>query len=241
MELAGKRIVVVGGSSGFGRCVAELALQKGAELLIGGRTQARIDEALVALKSLSGKVSGHVVDVQDAASLKGFLEAAGAFDHLVSTVGGAMGGGFLSTPIAEIVKAVNEKVYDNLRLAQAAAGQMRAGGSLTFTGGTGGRPHTASGAYLGNQGILTMAESLASELAPKLRVNVVAPTWTITPFWRNMPAEQLDATQKFFNETIPLGRTARIEEVASAYIFLMENSFITGQQIAVDGGVMLRI
>lgn len=240
MRLKDKKIVIVGGSSGFGRRVAELALAQGAQLLIGGRNPERLESAIAELKKL-GAVEGCEVDAADVESLKRFLEKVESFDHLISMVGGAMGGGFLDADFAQIHEALEQKLFDNLRLARLAAPLGRAGGSMIFTGGSGGRPHTASGAYLGNQAILTMAESLASELAPKLRVNVVAPTWTETPFWRAMPEAQRASIKKYFCETIPLGRTATIDEVASVYVFLMENEFITGQQIAVDGGVTLRM
>ena len=110
---------------------------------------------------------------------------------------------------------------------------------MTFTAGTGGRPQNASGAIIGNDSIRTMVQGLAAEMAPKARVNAVAPTWTVTPLWRNMSEEQVKATKENFSKMIPLGRTATIQEVASAYIFLMENSFITGQTIQVDGGITL--
>lgn len=49
----------------------------------------------------------------------------------------------------------------------------------------------------------------------------------------------MEQTRQHFAEIIPLGRTAEIDELASAYLFLIQNDFITGQQIAVDGGIML--
>jgi len=241
MSLATKKVVVVGGSSGFGRRVAELALEQGASVWIGGRNPERLKQAVEALRTIRPEAQGHLVDATSDESLRAFFAWTGSFDHLVSTVGGAMGGGFAQTGIEQIRETVEHKLFDNLRLAQIAAGHFNEGGSMTFTGGTGGRPHTASGAILGNDGIVTMAQGLASELAPRVRVNVVAPTWTETPFWRDMPAEQRAATKKFFSELIPLGRTATIDELASTYLFLMTNGFITGQQIAVDGGVMLRM
>jgi len=70
-------------------------------------------------------------------------------------------------------------------------------------------------------GIGALVQGLAAELAPRVRVNAVAPTFmgTRTQFWKHVPG---------------------IEEIASAYVHLMNNGFITGQVIAVDGGVMLR-
>jgi NAD(P)-dependent dehydrogenase (short-subunit alcohol dehydrogenase family) len=241
MDLKGKIVVGVGGGSGFGNCVVRLALEEGASVVIGGRNAASLEEAAVELRKVGPDVRWYVVDAAEEVSLRAFSGVIGKFDHLVSTVGGAMGGGFATTDIQQIRETVEHKVFDNLRLAQIMTGNINEGGSITFTGGTGGRPHTASGAFLGNAGILTLAEGLASELAPKIRINVVAPTWTETSFWREMPKEQREAIKKNFSQLIPLGRTATLLEVASAYIFLMKNGFITGQQIAVDGGVMLRM
>lgn len=241
MSLSQNKVVVVGGTSGIGNRVAQLALEQGASVRIGGRNPERLNQAVEALRVIRPAVEGHLVDATSEESLRAFFQWTGTFDHLVSMVGGAMGGGFAHTSIQLIRDTVEHKLFDNLRLAQVAAEHFNEGGSLTFTGGTGGRPHTASGAILGNDGVFTMAQGLASELAPRVRVNVVAPTWTETPFWRDMPAEQRAATKKFFSELIPLGRTATIDELASTYIFLMTNSFITGEQIAVDGGVMLRM
>ncbi len=80
---------------------------------------------------------------------------------------------------------------------------------------------------------------LAVELASRARANAVAPTWTDTPLWSRLPEDERRARKADFARTIPLGRTAEIDELAQAYLFLMENSFVTGQQIAVDGGIML--
>ncbi|MEK6296853.1 MAG: SDR family oxidoreductase, partial [Paraburkholderia tropica] len=101
------------------------------------------------------------------------------------------------------------------------------------------RAHNASGAIVGNDAIRSLVEGLAVELAPRARVNAVAPTWTRTPLWRNLPASDVDAIEQRFTSLIPLGRTAKVEEVAAAYLFLIGNGFVTGQTIAVDGGVTL--
>ncbi len=154
-------------------------------------------------------------------------------------IGDPMGGGFLSAPLAEIRHTVESKFFANVRIARLAAPKVNEGGSLTFTSGTGGRAQDAAGSYVGNLAIRALAEGLAVELAPLARANVFAPTWTNTPLWASLPAAQRAATRKNFEETIPLRRTATIDELASAYLFLMANDFITGQQIAVDGGIML--
>ncbi|WP_321902765.1 SDR family oxidoreductase [Paraburkholderia tropica] len=238
-QLKGRRVVIVGGTSGFGFEVARMARDAGAQVVITGRDAQRRDAALAALATPQNTVSALALDIADEAALTDFFARIEPFDHLVSMAGGAMGGGFLEAPLETIRQAVEEKFYANLRLARHAAPRLREGGSLVFTAGSGGRPHNASGAIVGNDAIRTLVEGLAVELAPRARVNAVAPTWTRTPLWRNLPASDVDAIEQRFTSLIPLGRTAKVEEVAAAYLFLIGNGFVTGQTIAVDGGVTL--
>ncbi|WP_321813994.1 MULTISPECIES: SDR family oxidoreductase [unclassified Paraburkholderia] len=238
-ELKGRRVVIVGGTSGFGFEVARMARDAGAQVVITGRCAQRREAALAELATTDHSVSALALDIADEASLEPFFAQIGPIDHLVSMAGGAMGGGFLEAPLDTIRNAVEEKFFANLQLARHAAPLVRAGGSLVFTAGSGGRAHSASGAIVGNDAIRTLVAGLAVELAPRARVNAVAPTWTRTPLWRGLPAGDVDAIEQRFNALIPLGRTAKVEEVASAYVFLMSNGFVTGQTIAVDGGVTL--
>lgn len=238
-QLKGRRVVIVGGTSGFGFEVARMARDAGAQVVITGRDAQRRDAALAALATPQNTVSALALDIADEAALADFFARIEPFDHLVSMAGSAMGGGFLEAPLETIRQAVEEKFYANLRLARHAAPRLREGGSLVFTAGSGGRAHNASGAIVGNDAIRTLVEGLAVELAPRARVNAVAPTWTRTPLWRNLPASDVDAIEQRFTSLIPLGRTAKVEEVAAAYLFLIGNGFVTGQTIAVDGGVTL--
>lgn len=240
MKLQNKTILVIGGSSGIGFAVASLAARAGAKLIITGRDGHKLERAAAALRETKAKVTPAVLDAADPDGLSGFFGACDGFDHLVSMAGGFMGGGFLDASFEVIRKAVEEKLFANLAIARAAAPRLKDGGSLVFTAGSGGRPDNASGAIVGNDAIRTLVRGLAVELATrKCRANAVAPTWTRTPLWRDMADDQVDATERHFNGIIPLGRTAQIEEVASAYLFLMENGFVTGQTIAVDGGLSL--
>ena len=112
---------------------------------------------------------------------------------------------------------------------------------MTFTSGTGARPHEASATSVANLGVSALVQGLAYELAPRVRVNAVAPTFmgAATSFWRDVPATELERTQAEFAELLPLKRLGTPGQVASAYIHLITNDFITGQVLPVDGGVML--
>ncbi|HEY0275948.1 MAG TPA: SDR family oxidoreductase [Paenirhodobacter sp.] len=239
MTFKDKTIVVIGGSSGFGKATAFSAAEQGAKLIITGRDAAKLDKTVTELMAAGHSAAGHVLDAASEASVTGFFDTIAPFDHLVSMAGGFMGGGFLTADFDTIRNAVEEKLFANLRIARAAAGKIAPGGSMTFTAGSGGRPDNASGAFIGNDSIRTLVQGLAVELAPKARVNAVAPTWTETPLWRDMPADNVASTRDYFAKTIPLGRTATIAEVSSAYLFLMQNTFITGQTITIDGGLTL--
>lgn len=81
-------------------------------------------------------------------------------------------------------------------------------------------------------------QGLAVELALRVRANAVAPTSMSTPFWKALTQPEFEAAEREFTHGVPLGRLGTVEEVASSYIHLMENAFITRQVLAVDGGVM---
>lgn len=239
MSFEGKTVIVIGGTSGFGKSVALKVAALGGKLIITGRDPRKLELALGEFADGGHHARGHLLDTADTASVATFFNASEPFDHLVSTAGGFMGGGFLDADMETIRRAIDEKLFANLTIARHAAKKVRQGGSLVFTGGSGGRPHNASGAIVGNDAIRIMVAGLAVELAPKARANAVAPTWTETPLWRHMPQDQVQATREHFAKTIPLGRTAHIEEVAEAYVFLMQCGFVTGETLVIDGGLTL--
>ncbi|NMP27033.1 SDR family oxidoreductase [Rahnella sp. SAP-1] len=241
MTLKNKRILIIGGSSGIGLRVAELAAEQGADLLILGRDAKRLDHAQATLAALTGRVEAVKLDATDIRAFSEFVADLPPIDHMVSMLGGAMGGGLLSADLGEISKNIDAKFQANLQVARIISSKLNTNGSMVFTSGSGGRPHTASGAYVGNMALKALTESLAVELAPRIRVNAVAPTWTPTPFWRDLPTAQRLEIEQRFCELIPLKRVATLDELASGYLFLLQNGFITGQELAIDGGIMLTL
>ncbi|MBO1360103.1 SDR family oxidoreductase [Acetobacter sacchari] len=239
MSFNKKALVVIGGTSGFGKALAEQAAALGASLVVTGRDVVKLTHVVDEFSARGFRVEGHVVDAANDDDLASFFESVPSFDHLVSMAGGFMGGGFLSADYETICRAIDEKLFANLRIARYAAMKVAAGGSMVFTAGSGGRPDNASGAIVGNDAIRLLVQGLAVELAPKARVNAVAPTWTETPLWRHMPPADVEATRERFSKTIPMGRTATIDEVVQVYLFLMQCGFITGQTVIVDGGLTL--
>jgi NAD(P)-dependent dehydrogenase (short-subunit alcohol dehydrogenase family) len=239
LNLDGQITVVIGGSSGIGYEVARQTSARGARLVIVGRNQEKLD---VAAKRLGGIVTTALLDAHDETALAGFFSKLEAIDHLVSMVGDSMAGGFLTASSEAMRHVLHSKFWTNWMIGRHAAPKLRTGGSITYTAGTGGRAQDISASYVANLAIGALVQGLASELAPHARVNAVAPTFmgAGTAFWKDMPAGELETAGAAFIEEVPLKRLGAVKEVASAYVHLMTNGFITGQVLAVDGGVMLR-
>jgi NAD(P)-dependent dehydrogenase (short-subunit alcohol dehydrogenase family) len=236
-RLDGQTVLVIGGSSGIGLEIARQAGEGGARLIIAGRDPAKLAAAAERLSAAQTVA----LDAHDEAAVEKTLSGLGALDHVVSMVGDSMSGGFLATEPETMSHVLHSKFWSNWMIGRHAAGKIRDGGSITFTSGTGARAHEASATYIANLAVSALVQGLAYELAPLIRVNAVAPTFmgTATSFWRDLPANELEQTQAGFAELVPLRRLGTPEQLASAYIHLITNNFITGQVLPVDGGVML--
>lgn len=156
MNLKDKNILIIGGTSGFGAEVAKLALKKGANVQVVGHSQERLKQFLTENTTKYSKLSGQAFDAQNLESLTSFFEKQNPFDHVISTLGDAMGGGFLDASMTLIRKTIEDKFFVNLQLAKVASKHLNQQGSLIFTSGSGGHPNDASGAIVGNQAINTM-------------------------------------------------------------------------------------
>jgi len=114
---------------------------------------------------------------------------------------------------------------------------QRSGGvilHMASTNGIVGHPHYAD-YNVTKAGVIELTRSMALELAPKVRVNAVAPGYVLTPMQR---AEYSDPMLEAVNQKIPLGRHAQPEEVAALFAFLASDdaAYLTGQVYVIDGG-----
>jgi NAD(P)-dependent dehydrogenase (short-subunit alcohol dehydrogenase family) len=237
-EVASKRIVVLGGSSGIGLAVAELAASQGGKIVIASSNGARIEAATA---SIGGDVQGEVVDVSDERALEDFFARLGAFDHLVFTAGDSLQLTDLrTTDLSQARRAFELRYWSALAAVKWGSPHIRKGGSVVLTTGIAGqRPQKGwviAASVCGTIEALTRA--LAIELAP-IRVNAVSPGVVRTNLWQNMSAPDREQFYETVGQSLPVGRVGEAQDVAQAYLFLMQEAFATGQILVVDGGTVL--
>ncbi|TGQ50654.1 SDR family oxidoreductase [Mesorhizobium sp. M1C.F.Ca.ET.193.01.1.1] len=240
-SLNGKRIIVVGGSSGIGFGVAAAALESGAQVAIAGRSADRLKAAEQRLAG-AGRVTGIAADMANEADVARLFDAVGAFDHLVATAGPPPPNDPIGETDMDFVRQfVDGKLIGAVMLAKHAVRTLNKGGSMTFTSGINkDRPPVPGGSVVSAiAGSFTyFARALALELAPT-RVNIVSPGWVDTEMWDEIVGEAKAGYFDQMGARIPAGRVATPADVAPAYLYLMQSQFMTGETIHIDGGQRL--
>jgi NAD(P)-dependent dehydrogenase (short-subunit alcohol dehydrogenase family) len=238
MTLKDKRIVIIGGTSGMGLATAKAAVALGAQVVIGGRSNEKLERAK---KEIGGKVTGFALDVGEEAQIKTFFAGVGKFDHLTTPGSTIHGGPFLTLDSASARADFQSKFWGQYLAAKYGAPLVRPGGSIVFFAGVWSQRPPLGAAVIGaiNGAIESLTRGLAGELAP-IRVNAVSPGLVDTPIFAGMPPAQKEKIFRAFSEAAPVNRVGRPEEVAEAVLYLMGNTFTTGSTLYVDGGYLLR-
>jgi NAD(P)-dependent dehydrogenase (short-subunit alcohol dehydrogenase family) len=237
-ELTGKRVVLLGGTSGFGLATAKAAANEGAEAIVVSGNRARVDSALVALPANS---VGYAVNLADEQQVQRLFETIGAFDHLVYTAGETLTVAALDDIQFEASKKLFDVRYWGALMAAKYAGKyINAGGSITLTNGIVGiRPWKGWSVAASICGAVeSLTRSLAIELAP-IRVNAVCAGMVNTNLWSNIPEADRLAMFAQTGAQLPVGRIGEAEDIAQAFLYLIKQQFGTGQAIVVDGGGLI--
>jgi NAD(P)-dependent dehydrogenase (short-subunit alcohol dehydrogenase family) len=232
MSLDGKRVIVIGGASGIGFAVASLSRELGGEVVIASSNPANVDAAVA---RLSGTTGG-TVDLRNEASVSRFFEKLGAFDHLAITAGDWGGTMFAATRDLDLAAArdvFEVRFWGALAAVKHGSRTIAPNGSITLTSGMlAHRPGKGTPlATAGGGAVEHLARGLAVDLAP-VRINAVCPGIILTEHTKQMPQEIL----QMYVAQLPLPRGASPTEAATAYVYLMLNSYATGQILPVDGG-----
>ena len=244
----GKTIIVTGGGSGIGRCTAHELAALGANVVIIGRKQEKLDQVIAEISEDGGTVSGWSLDIRDEAAVQATVaEIVDQFGEIHGLVNNA--GGQFPAPMETISKkGFDAVVATNLtggflmsREVYKASMRKYGGNIVNITADNwGGMPGMAhSGAA--RAGMDNLTKTAAYEWGPDgVRVNAVAPGWVASNGMDTYEGAMKAIIPKLKN-SVPLGRMATEAEVSAAICFLLSDaaSFINGDTIKVDGGAPL--
>lgn len=237
-SLNGQRIVLIGGTSGFGFATAKAAASEGASIIVASSSKTKVDKAVAQLPS---GAEGHVLDITREASVEEFFSTIGAFDHLAVTAGESLSLGEFSTINLEGAKRFFEtRFWGSLTVAKHASKWIKSTGSIILTNGVIGlRPQKGWVVAAGICGAVeALTRALAVELAP-VRVNLVCAGFVRTELCGNMPESERNGLFEKAAQMLPVGRVGEPEDLAETYLYLMREGFSTGSMIVVDGGGVL--
>jgi NAD(P)-dependent dehydrogenase (short-subunit alcohol dehydrogenase family) len=235
--LPGQTVLLIGGSAGIGLETARRAHAEGAEVILVARNRERLEQAAREV----GATSTAAFDATDFDRLGSFFDGLPApIDHVLVT-----GSGPYYAPLPEFDfdaarRDVESHLLLPLQVARNAIGKVRAGGSLLFMGGTGGRRSNVGFGLISalTAAMPAMTRNLALEVAP-VRVNLIAAGFVDTPLSASLLGDQLDARRQELRDTLPIGRVVGPEDVAALAVHLMSNTALTGATYDIDGGQQL--
>lgn len=244
LRLDGKVALVTGGSKGIGRAIAAAYAAAGAKVLISSRKQAGLEEAAATMTGEVDVFAANAGEPHQAAACMAFcIERFGQLDVLVNNAatnpyyGPLMG---IDVAAAEKTTKVNELGYLVwTQLAVRAGMGERPGGAVVNLASIGGLSVETNLAWYNvtKAAEIHLTKHLALELAPKVRVNAIAPGIIRTDFSRALWEEN----ESFVAQHTPMQRVGEPDDVAKAALFLASDaaSWITGQTIVVDGGALV--
>src|ERR1700736_5888708 len=230
MLLKGKKVVVVGGSSGIGPSTAGMAKREGGNVIIPSRNAARLDAVGEKLNAIAIPA-----DVTSDDSVAKLFRNCGPVDHVVVTAAQLRTGPFKTVSMEDVRSTMEGKFWGAWRVAKSA--EIRPGGSLTLVSGylsIRPRPNSAI-ISVANGALESLTRALALELAP-VRCNAVSPGIVDTPIRAAMPeAARRDMLAKTA-AALPVGRVGVGEDIAQQILAFMSIGFMTGSIVYLDGG-----
>jgi len=249
-SLNGRVALVTGGGRGLGWEITRALTEAGAHVVITGRTQALLDDAVARIAAEGGSAEAIAFDVADRDTQRTALAEIdrkhGRLDILVNNVGARD-----RRPLAEfdddaILDLIQTDLVAAVTLSRDAAAMMKRGGhgrliSVTSINGQVAMP--GDGVYpVAKQGLTGLMRAMAVEFGPfGITSNAIAPGWFATETNAAMAADE--DLMPFVRQRIPVQRWGRPDEIAGAALFLASDasSFVNGHVLTVDGGMTVRM
>lgn len=247
MRLDGKVVLVTGASRGIGQAAAVKAAKAGAQVIVHGRSEESLLVTIEKMKEASAIEPFSVFyDVRDEQAVRKVFQTIkkefGKIDGVVANAGIMTEGLLMTTKMEQVEElfAVNAAaVLQHIQLASRFMMQKRSGSIVAVSSIMGVKGAAGSVAYSASKAaVIGAVKAAAKELAgANIRVNAVAPGFIETDLTAHYEGERRDAVL----ETIQMKRFGKPEEVADALLFLLSDysSYITGQVIGIDGGMVI--
>lgn len=245
--LTGQRALVTGGTKGIGQAIVQQFLSLGAAVFIVARTDETLQQQLTDYRQQGFEVDGFAVDLSQPSVAASVIEVVrsrwGALDILVNNTGTNTRKPTVDNTSVDYDHIMNTNLRSAYELTQQAYPLLKASGqgNVVFVSSVSGLTHTSSGSLYGmtKAALNQLARNLAVEWAADgIRVNAVAPWYIKTP----LATPVLTNPEKLAGilARTPMKRVGESVEVASAVSFLCmpASSYITGQTLAVDGGML---
>ena len=229
--MANGSVVVVGGTQGLGRELAQSYADEGRDVIVTGRDQSRAE---IAAREIGGNTRGIGFDLAEPHGIADSLGEVGEVDHLVLAAIERDVNKVHEYDIDAAVRLVILKLVGYTEVIHTLMPRLRDDSSILIFGGLArDRPYPGSTTVTTvNGGVTSLVRTLVIELAPT-RVNALHPAIVgDSPQWRDMPPERLQALV----QRTPIGRLVTMAEIVSASRFLLENEAINGINLVVDGG-----
>jgi len=234
MEISGKKALVFGGTSGIGLATVQQLSELGAEVIAIGRNPEKITE-------LPANTTVKKCDVLNREAIQALYAECGPFDILVSA---ATGGGRAVGPFAEMdmdgYQASFAKLWGYTNVVRFGLEHMPDTGTIVLVSGSPARNCNPGQVAISSVGgaVEAMVRGVAKEIKPK-RINAMSPGLVDTPMWSAFQGEALEARYKKLTQNNLIPRVGTPEEQAQGIIFLIQNDFVTGTVLDVDGGILL--
>jgi NAD(P)-dependent dehydrogenase (short-subunit alcohol dehydrogenase family) len=245
-DLTGKVAVVTGGGQGIGEGIAKGFAAAGATVVLAARHADRVARVAADIESSGGRALAVPTDVTDRAALEALADAAvETFGHLDVWVNNA-GGSSVQSPLLELPESdwdacLALNLTSVWRASVVAAARMSEGGSIiNVTSPAATRAVRGSGHYsAAKAGVNALTLTMSVELAPRIRVNGIAPGFVPTEVVMTALHTDEAALAKMADKIVPLKRLGTPDDMASAAIYLASDagSWVTGQTITVAGGL----
>ena len=233
MDINGKKAIVFGGTSGIGLSATQMLSDKGAHVIALSRNPEKV-------RNVPKNVTTKKMNVLDRDALEQFFQEVGGYDILVnSATGGARAvGPFLSMDL-DGYKASFDKLWGYTNVVRYGTKYLKNNGNIVLVSGSPARKCRPGQIAISSVGgaVEAFARGIAPEIAPK-RINIVSPGIIDTPMSPLQGKEREDYYKNTTNNNL-IPRAGTPDEVATGIIFAIENEFITGTTIDIDGGWLI--